>query len=394
MAAPPKTKSKAPKAPLCERCGTRHYSTQPHAEVAGDSGSLALAPIRTAIEEARSPAELALASAALGERMDAMANYARARFDLSALKSLKVLQEALIGFLQANNAAYEVTLAQTVRLLRRHRDLGVTITASQEAGLLAGPGQPRKEMSHDATFLRLPELGITRSASSRWQEAAVAIDALLEEYVAGLSRENEELATAAGIIRLLRSKGRGDRPVVPLPEGAWQTIVVDPPWPMERIERAERPYQPAVLDYWPLSLEEIEERRPPVAEDGAHVYLWVTHKFLPAGLALFEAWKVHYECVLTWVKPTGMTPFSWMYNTEHVLFGRVGNLPLLRQGLKLSFEASVVRHSEKPEAFYDLVRQASPVGRGLALDMYAREAREDFDAWGNEVKDGEVAGPG
>ena len=85
---------------------------------------------------------------------------------------------------------------------------------------------------------------------------------------------------------------------------------------------------------------------------------------------------------MTWVKPTGMTPYSWMYNTEHVLFGRVGNLPLERMGLKLSFEAPAARHSQKPEVFYERVLAASPEPR---LELFARSPRAGFDAWGNEV---------
>jgi len=98
-------------------------------------------------------------------------------------------------------------------------------------------------------------------------------------------------------------------------------------------------------------LEEIENLPIPDLADpnGCHVFLWVTHKFLPKGLELFEKWGVKYQCALTWVKPTGMTLFSSMYNTEHILFGRVGSLQLLKNGLKLAFQAPITKHSEKPE---------------------------------------------
>ena len=72
-----------------------------------------------------------------------------------------------------------------------------------------------------------------------------------------------------------------------------------------------------------------------------------------------------------------------MYNTEHVLFGRIGSLTLLKLGVKLSFEAPSERHSKKPDIFYDIVRQVSP---GPRLDMFARERKDGFDAWGNEVR--------
>jgi len=153
---------------------------------------------------------------------------------------------------------------------------------------------------------------------------------------------------------------------------------------MQKIVREVRPNQD-VVDYPTMSLEEIAKL--PVAEladvDGCHVYLWVTQKYLPEGLRLFGQWGVKYQCLMTWVKPTGFTPFSWMYNTEHVLFGRVGSLALERNGLKLAFDASVTRHSEKPEVFYERVLAASPEPR---LELFARCHREGFDSWGNEIE--------
>lgn len=173
-----------------------------------------------------------------------------------------------------------------------------------------------------------------------------------------------------------------DHPIE-LPQGKYHAIVIDPPWDVTKILREERPNQDA-FDYPTMTDAEILAL--PIgglaADPGCHVYLWVTHKKLPIGLDLFVRWGVRYQCVMTWIKPTGMTPFSWMYNTEHVLFGRLGSLKLERMGIKLSFDAPITRHSEKPDVFYEHVIQASP---GPRLEMFARRPREGFTVWGNEV---------
>jgi N6-adenosine-specific RNA methylase IME4/DNA-binding CsgD family transcriptional regulator len=171
------------------------------------------------------------------------------------------------------------------------------------------------------------------------------------------------------------------------PEGLFKCVVFDPPWPIEKIEREERPRQGQELDYPTLSLEEIDAQcgkflKDHADPDGCHIYLWTTHRFLPDAFNLFNSWEAKYSCLMTWVKPTGFTPFSWMYNTEHVLFGRIGSLPLLKKGMKLSFEAKIGKHSEKPDVFYERVRAASPEPR---IDRYARKSREGFIVWGNEV---------
>lgn len=170
-----------------------------------------------------------------------------------------------------------------------------------------------------------------------------------------------------------------------LPQGKYRCIVIDPPWPMKKIEREERPNQGIELDYPTMSLEEIEALPIPDLsdEEGCHLYLWVTQKFLPAGLQLVEKWGFRYQCLMTWRKNVGITPFSWMYDTEHVIFARRGNLPLQRLGLRLSFDAPVSEHSAKPDVFFEeRVAPASPEPR---LEMFARKDREGFTVYGNEV---------
>lgn len=167
-------------------------------------------------------------------------------------------------------------------------------------------------------------------------------------------------------------------------EPVHRTIVIDPPWPIDKIRRKKRPLQQN-MDYQVQSTEWIKKFpvRDFMHEDGAHVYLWTTHRFLPTALECFGGWGVKYQCVLTWVKNVGMTPYSWMYSTEHVLFGTVGNVPLLRKGLRLDFKAKVTDHSRKPDKFYELVRRASP---GPRIDIFSREKHKGFGQYGYEVK--------
>ncbi len=171
----------------------------------------------------------------------------------------------------------------------------------------------------------------------------------------------------------------------PLPAGKYRCIVMDPPWPMQKIERETVPDQGVELDYPVMSLDDIAALDVPGLADeaGCHLYLWTTHKFLPDALALVAGWGFRYQCLLTWTKPSGFTPFSWMYNTEHVVFARRGNLPLLQMGLKLGMEAPTTRHSAKPDVFYERVVAASP---GPRLEMFARGERDGFDVWGNEAE--------
>ena len=179
-----------------------------------------------------------------------------------------------------------------------------------------------------------------------------------------------------------------EREKIELPEGKYRTLVVDPPWKTEKILREVRPNQ-VEMDYLLLTAEEIRDFRDKKGKaipdlfnlNGCHVYLWTTHKHLPDALEILKAWGVKYQCVLTWIKNVGMTPYSWMYSTELVLFGRVGNLDLLKKGERLDFYGKVREHSRKPDEFYELVKKVSPAPR---IDVFSREKREGFDQYGNE----------
>lgn len=202
-----------------------------------------------------------------------------------------------------------------------------------------------------------------------------------DDPFAALDKAAEEGWSARDLRKHLK-ESKSLAPAPPLPAGVYSTLVIDPPWQIEKIDRDVRPKQAAV-DYPMMSLEELAAL--PVASKAApdaHLYLWTTHKYLPAALSLAETWGFHYQCLMTWVKNVGMTPFSWMYSTEHVLFCRRGSLDLLRKGMRLDFSAKVTKHSEKPDAFYELVRQASPEPR---LEFFARKASKGFTVWGNEA---------
>ena len=167
--------------------------------------------------------------------------------------------------------------------------------------------------------------------------------------------------------------------------GKYKTIVIDPPWPMQKIERDSRPDQIG-FDYPTMSIDEI--RALPVdtlAEDDCHLYLWTTQKYLPDAFDILVGWGFKYIFTMVWHKPGGIQPFNLpQYNCEFIIFGRRGNLPFLDlKQFPTCFNAPRREHSRKPDEFYDIVRRVSPAPR---LDMFSRQARPDFNAWGNETE--------
>lgn len=325
-----------------------------------------------------------------------------------ALVQLNAIEQALTKAKSINEVVNLRNQAEAARQCFRLAEYGlemqnnaaeVKLRAERRAGEMlvemdkAPAGRPPKNPLHRARDLppTYDELGIEYTQAHRWQLEANVPQDEFERHVAETKAAGEEL-TSAGVIRLAkriiqqteREETQGNVLTPIKADRKYHAIVIDPPWPVQKIVREVRPNQDRFA-YRTMTLDEIAKL--PVADladdEGCHVYLWVTHKFMPAGLALFEQWGVKYQCQMTWVKPTGMTPFSWMYDTEHVLFGRIGSLKLEKMGLKLSFQAPVTKHSEKPDVFYERVCEASPQPR---LEMFARKAREGFTVWGDEVE--------
>jgi N6-adenosine-specific RNA methylase IME4 len=280
--------------------------------------------------------------------------------------------------------------------IRARRRAGEMVDDGQKTGNLQRPGGDRKSMLHDETLIppTLDEIGISRIQSHRWQMLADVDPAIFEKALEDiLSRAEDDddqltMALLQFVINQLQHKEVG-HPVVPA--GQYSTLVVDPPWEMQKISRIKYDLQ-AGFDYPTLSIDQLKEY--PIkglAADSAHLYLWTTHKHLPFAFELAEAWGFAYECLMTWVKNVGFTPYSWMRSTEHVLFCKRGGLPLSELGLRLDFKADRRKHSRKPDEFYELVKRVSPEPR---IDIFSREPRDGFEQAGNQIDQFKVASDG
>lgn len=167
-----------------------------------------------------------------------------------------------------------------------------------------------------------------------------------------------------------------------MPTAGYRTVVIDPPWPMQKIERDVRPNQVG-FDYPTMSEDELRELRIPADQD-CHLFLWTTHKFLPMAYRLLEAWGFRYVCAFVWHKPGGFQPIGLpQYNCEFALYARRGS-PVFTdtKSFFCCFQAPRREHSRKPDEFYDVIRRVTP---GPRIDIFSREARDGFDQFGNEA---------
>lgn len=176
-------------------------------------------------------------------------------------------------------------------------------------------------------------------------------------------------------------------------EQRFHTILADPPWQFQNRTGKMAPEHKRLNRYGTMQLDDILSL--PVralADDPAHLYLWVPNALLPEGLRVMEAWGFHYKSNVVWHKirkdggPDGRGVGFYFRNvTELLLFGIRGkNARTLAPGRRqVNFLATQKReHSRKPDEMYDIIESCSP---GPFLELFARGARPKWAVWGNQA---------
>lgn len=306
---------------------------------------------------------------------------------LDEIKLVRDKAEALRQYIRQQGASLEMQNQAAEIKIRAERRAGEMLG---EMDLAAGGEYYHNEPTGNIVLPvplspKLEELGITKIQSHRWQSETSVPEEILEQHIAEVKSKGEEL-TSIGVIRLaarLKRKEYIDE-VLTLPTEKYRTLVVDPPWPMQKIERDVQMHTPAQvqMDYPVWDIERIRDLPLP-ADDQCHLYLWTTHRFLPNALDILEYWGFAYCLTFVWHKNGGFKPFNLpQYNCEFALFAKKGNIDFLdTKDFFTCFSADRTGHSRKPKYFYDMVNRVSPAPR---LDMFSREKHEGFDQYGNE----------
>lgn len=175
----------------------------------------------------------------------------------------------------------------------------------------------------------------------------------------------------------------------------FKTILADPPWQFQNKTGKVAPGHKRLARYDTMTLEEIKAL--PVAEiadEPAHLYLWVPNALLPEGLAVLDAWGFRYKSNIVWhkIRKDGGSDgrgvgFYFRNVTEMLLFGVRGkNARTLQPGrTQVNYLGTRKReHSRKPDEQYEIIESCSP---GPFLELFARGTRKKWTMWGNQADD-------
>lgn len=194
----------------------------------------------------------------------------------------------------------------------------------------------------------------------------------------------------------------GDWPFGDLQRRSYGCISADPPWYFRTrtttvSNRDPQQHYPVMTIDKILALPVRE-----IAAPDCHLFLWATGPCLPQAFDVIKAWGFKYSGVaFTWAKlkrshdlmqmrflPTADADFhlglgfTTRKNAEFCLLARRGNAKRVAKDVRELILAPVREHSRKPdEAYHRIERYCA----GPRLEMFARESRPNWDAWGNQT---------
>jgi N6-adenosine-specific RNA methylase IME4 len=184
-----------------------------------------------------------------------------------------------------------------------------------------------------------------------------------------------------------------------IPRGGYSTILADPPWSFRSWSDKGRDRSPDAMvrqkglaerHYKTMSLNDIRDL--PVgdlATKDAALFLWAVDCMLPEALSIGTGWGFTFKTVaFSWVKTKKDGGFHmglgyWTRgNPEMCLLFTRGKPQRLSASVRQLIVAGRREHSRKPEEARERIEALVP---GPRLEMFARDPREGWDAWGDQT---------
>lgn len=175
-------------------------------------------------------------------------------------------------------------------------------------------------------------------------------------------------------------------------------IYADPPWRFKNFSKKGEGRN-AVSHYDCMTFEEL--CKIPVNEWAARdcaLFMWATDPMLPKALELIEAWGFEFKTVgFYWAKInknadqnalsekdffTGLGYWT-RANVEQCLLATKGRPKRRAKDVRRLIVDKRREHSRKPEAVYSRIERLMT---GPYLELFSRETREGWDAWGDEAQ--------
>jgi len=174
--------------------------------------------------------------------------------------------------------------------------------------------------------------------------------------------------------------------MIPFPDKRYQVIYADPPWNLTPMSKVAWKLDSPLIDKYPtMNLDELKKLPIEIlCDNDCSLFLWCTHSTLPNAIELMQYWGFKYHCTITWDKGSGFSLWGFHRRTEFLLYGYLGHINTNQKGsyIPTLVTEAKTEHSSKPLIMYKYLESNTPTPR---IELFARQKREGWDAWGNEV---------
>lgn len=170
----------------------------------------------------------------------------------------------------------------------------------------------------------------------------------------------------------------------PLPAGRFGAILADPPWAFRTYGKKDVAPARGEQPYSVMSLDDIKAL--PVADVAAKdclLFMWTVSHLQAPAFEVAAAWGFSpVSIAFIWDKGR-MGMGYWTRQEAEVchLFKR-GKPKRIGKGVRSVIRAARREHSRKPDEQYERIEQ---LVAGPYLEMFARQARHGWSAWGDQV---------
>ena len=176
--------------------------------------------------------------------------------------------------------------------------------------------------------------------------------------------------------------------MIELPSKKYNVVVADPPWQYHNKKTGGSMKSGSDAKYPTMSLDEICVLKiPNICEKDCVLFLWGTTPLADYAIDVMKAWGFDYKTKIYWHKIGSLGMGYWFRGqVEECLVGIHGDVKAFRCQHPNFIQSKARNHSQKPEEFFELIEPVLDA-RGLnnRIELFARERREGWDCWGNEL---------
>ncbi len=270
-------------------------------------------------------------------------------------------------------------MAKVPKAVNQHKgavDSGVHTT---KADVIEQAGFTVKQVQRFETLAAHPEIVAQAKAEARENDDIVSRSLVLNMVKA--KKQEEKRQERQEDIQQQIAKPKTDNHVdIFTTDKKYRVIYADPPWSYNDRQDTGM-LGGAVKHYTTMPLKDICELPVPSA-DNAVLFMWVTSPLLEDSFKVINAWGFKYKSSFVWDK---VAHNMGHYNSVRHEFLLIATKGSCTPDVKRLFDSVVsierTEHSRKPKEFRDMIDTLYPTGN--RLEMFAREAPNGWDVWGN-----------